>query len=350
MDSTTTTATGMKPRYLHGENGGSSDEIKAGIEQTRAQMDGTIDALTERLRPRHLLDDVLDYFQSRRANGSGDGQRMRETAAHVKDQVKETATDTGRAIVRQIKRHPIPSLLIGAGIAWWLVESDEDEEGGYARLYSEEAAEEYYAEHGAPSAGATHEAIESTYASTGEQDWHGGTAAGMGAKMKDAGANLKARASEKMENVRRKAAERTEWLRHKAAEKGAHLKESAAHGYEQGVDAFKRTADEHPLAVGVGFLALGVLAGILLPSTRKEDELMGTKRDELLHRTREAAEEAVERGKRVAAAATDAVKNEAQQQGLTPEALKEKVTRVAEQAKETTRSELNQQKQQWQEA
>ena len=60
---TTTTSTGMKPR--HTTNGGSED-IMAGIEHTRAQMDETLDRLSERLQPRHLLDDLLDYWHSRR--------------------------------------------------------------------------------------------------------------------------------------------------------------------------------------------------------------------------------------------------------------------------------------------
>ena len=49
---TTTTSTRMKPR--HQPNGGGSEDIMAGIEQTRAHMDDTLDELSERLRPRHL--------------------------------------------------------------------------------------------------------------------------------------------------------------------------------------------------------------------------------------------------------------------------------------------------------
>jgi len=47
-----------------------SGEIREEIRRTRAEMDETVDALGERLKPRHLLDDFLDMF---RGSGGGSG-------------------------------------------------------------------------------------------------------------------------------------------------------------------------------------------------------------------------------------------------------------------------------------
>ena len=61
-----------------------------------------------------------------------------------------------------------------------------------------------------------------------------------------------------------------------------------------------RAMEERPLAIGAAALALGVVAGLMAPSTRKEDELMGETRDRLMERAKEVGEEALEKGKQVA--------------------------------------------------
>lgn len=329
----------MKQRHNYN---GNVEEIKAGIRETRSQMDTTLDELTERLRPRHLLDDLLDYFQSRRERGAHDGERVKRAASQMTEHVKDAAADTGRTVARQIRRHPMPSLLIGAGLAWLLMESAEEE--GYAELYSEEAARQYYdeiGEYSGPSRGAIEVeglaprpegyALPAHYA--------GPEGEGIKEKIREKGSEWKDRASAGMERVRRRTARRTDRWRDKAAEKGSEWKEQARDSYEEGVEAFQRTADAHPLAVGAGFLAIGVLAGILLPSSRKEDEWMGPSRDRIVHRTRDAAEEAVERGKQVAKTAVEAATSEAREQGLTPSALKEQGAHVVDSARRTAEEE-----------
>ena len=337
---TTSTATSMKPR--HSSNGGAED-IRAGIDQTRAQMDGTLDELTERLKPRHLLDDVLDYFQSRRERGAGDGARVKQAAGHARD----SAADAGKVVIRQVKRHPIPALLMGAGLAWLLLESDDEKEG-YAELYSEDAAEQYYADQGGEYTGTPIlEGEESGPAAVGPESYalpshysaDGDSEPGRMSHLKEKSAQMRARAAAKMHRARRRSSERAAQWRERAGEKGAEWKGQASDAYSQGAEKFKETAHDYPLAVGAGFLALGVLAGMLLPSTRKENELVGPARDRLVRRTREAADEAIYRGKHVAESVVEAARAEAQEQGLTTEALKEKGAHVVDSVKSAAREE-----------
>jgi hypothetical protein len=346
---TTSTTTGMKPRH---QSNGDTDEIRADIENTRERMDGTLDELSERLKPRHLLDEVLDYFQSRRERGEPDGERVKEAASHA----KHAAADAGRTVIRQIKQHPVPAMLIGAGLAWLLFESDDDETAtrkGYAELYSDEAAREYYSQQGGgykqmplleseeAHPGPESYALPSHYLDD-ENDSGGGMIQGLkekGAHLRERGAELKEKARRSMTRARQGAAEHTEEWRERAAEMGSEWKHQAEDAYHEGVEKFKQTADEHPLAVGVGFLALGVLAGILIPSTRKENEIVGPTRDRLVERTREAASEAVERGKHVAESVVAAARHEAEEQGLTPEHLKHAGSRVLESVKTVAREE-----------
>lgn len=57
--------------------------------------------------------------------------------------------------------------------------------------------------------------------------------------------------------------------------------------------------DENPLKVGAATLALGFVAGLALPLTRKENELMGDTRERLLERAREAGQEVLDKGQQI---------------------------------------------------
>jgi ElaB/YqjD/DUF883 family membrane-anchored ribosome-binding protein len=68
----------------------------------------------------------------------------------------------------------------------------------------------------------------------------------------------------------------------------------------------KSVAEENPLGLAVGAIAVGFLAGMLIPSTRIEDQKLGSISDEVIERAKDTGQEALERGKQVAqdAAAT----------------------------------------------
>src|SRR3954465_12877283 len=70
----------------------------------------------------------------------------------------------------------------------------------------------------------------------------------------------------------------------------------------------KSVAQENPLGLAVGAVAVGFLAGMLIPSTRVEDEKMGQLSDEVIDRAKETGQEALERGKQVAQDAAETAK------------------------------------------
>ena len=59
-------------------------------------------------------------------------------------------------------------------------------------------------------------------------------------------------------------------------------------------------AQENPLGLAVGAVAVGFLAGMLIPSTRVEDEKLGEMSDDVIERAKQTGQEALERGKQVA--------------------------------------------------
>ena len=77
--------------------------------------------------------------------------------------------------------------------------------------------------------------------------------------------------------------------------------------------SMRDSAERNPLGLVVGGTAVGFLVGLLVPSTRVEDEHIGEMASELKDTAREAGQDALERGKDVAQSALETVKEEGTQ-------------------------------------
>ena len=86
----------------------------------------------------------------------------------------------------------------------------------------------------------------------------------------------------------------------------------------QRVRSMQHTAERNPLGLAVGGAAVGFLAGMLLPSTRVEDEHLGDLAAKVKDTAAEAGQEALERGKDVAQSAIETAREEGKQQGREP--------------------------------
>ena len=74
-------------------------------------------------------------------------------------------------------------------------------------------------------------------------------------------------------------------------------------------------AQENPLGLAIGSLAVGFLAGMLIPSTRVEDEKLGEVSDQMLEKAKQTGQEALEHGKQVAQETVETAKETAKQSG-----------------------------------
>lgn len=74
-------------------------------------------------------------------------------------------------------------------------------------------------------------------------------------------------------------------------------------------------ATENPLGIGLGALALGLIAGLVFPITDIERERIGPVRDQIAQRAQAAASEAVEAGKAVLNETLSSAASSAQQHG-----------------------------------
>lgn len=77
----------------------------------------------------------------------------------------------------------------------------------------------------------------------------------------------------------------------------------------------KGMAQENPLALAVGVVAAGFLLGLLLPSTRMEDEKLGQAADTVKAKAAETGQEALERGKQVAQEVAQSAQQTAKESG-----------------------------------
>jgi ElaB/YqjD/DUF883 family membrane-anchored ribosome-binding protein len=118
-------------------------------------------------------------------------------------------------------------------------------------------------------------------------------------------ADVKTRTKENIEGKVDTVKDRLGMATHKAGEltpDGEQVKHSARRA--AGI------AQENPLGLAVGAVAVGFVAGMLVPSSRIEDEKLGPMADQV----KETGQEALERGKQVAQSAAETARDEVQQQ------------------------------------
>ena len=296
-------------------NSGSSDEIRADIERTRAEMDSTFDALDQKLTPSQLLAEAWRYTKGGSSIGAG-------------------------KLWSLARQHPLPATMIGVGLGWLLVErsrsTGSDDLGGYASYgYTGEGASGYgrYGRSGSN--------VDVDYRSSYfDEDLESGRLASAASAVKDAAGNAVDTVKDAASTAREKVHGLTDNVKDRASElsetahlKATQLRNKAKYQTRKAKTGFWQMMEENPLAVGAAVLTLGAIAGFSLPSTDKEDELLGETRDHLLDKAKETGQEVLEKGKHVAESAVETLKHEAEAQGLTAENLVDKVKTVGREAK-----------------
>jgi len=74
-------------------------------------------------------------------------------------------------------------------------------------------------------------------------------------------------------------------------------------------------AQENPLGLAVGSVAVGLIVGMLLPSSRVEDQKLGPIADDVKEKAKETGQEALERGQQVAQEAAQSAQQTVQEKG-----------------------------------
>jgi gas vesicle protein len=99
------------------------------------------------------------------------------------------------------------------------------------------------------------------------------------------------------------------------------------------------TAQENPLGLAIGAAVIGFIGGMLIPSTRVEDEKIGPMADQVKDKVKETGQEAMERGKDVGQQAAESAKDTAQEAGREhADGLKDSAQEKAQETREETAS------------
>lgn len=308
------------------DNNRSPEEIERDLEQTRSEISRTIDAIQDKITPGQLANDAYGFIRS----GSGDFAKSLGVAA---------------------KNNPVPFALMGVGLAWLVMgggrtapymrrgSSDQYDNGesgigrsignavGAAGEYAQSAgdyarsATGYAASAGRATAGAASRAGRALF---GAGRRAGETASGISNKMGDMTSGASERVRDLADDARELASEWSEdatQLAENARERMHRATEVVEERAMEMRDNANHLLREQPLVVGAIGLAVGAVLGALLPLTRRENELMGETRDQLLEQAKEKGQEtleqATETAKSVAAAAAEAAKSEAEKHSLT---------------------------------
>jgi len=274
----------------------SPEEIESDIARTRADFSSTIDAIQHKLSPSEMMDNAVDYALS---------------------------TPPGAFsmnLVNSVRDNPIPVALIGIGIAW-LFASDRrrveyEPAARYPRSlrrpvrsgYDDMDEPDYLAarDYGT---GDTDEGLMQRMASKTSDTAQGlkDSASNVGQKLSDTASSVTGRVQQAGQSARSRLQETAGSAQARVSEMGRRSQMQM----ERAKDRFGQMMDEQPLVLSALGLAIGAALGAAIPSTRRENEMMGSTRDDLLERAKETAREQAETLKQSAQRVAETAKQEA---------------------------------------
>ncbi|HEV8453884.1 MAG TPA: DUF3618 domain-containing protein [Gemmatimonadales bacterium] len=290
---------------IEGRSDKSPEEIEREIGQTRNRLSRDIDELGNKLSPQNLKEEAKSAIKG---------------AAHgAVSNVGEQARRTGSRLVEAIRENPLPVIAFGAGVTWLLTQRSRSEvSGSRMARYAYTGPERRQADSW----------------QSGSRGRVGGTVSGVKDSVSEAASSVAERAGE----FKDRAGERIGELGSEARRQTRRIKTNLEHA-----------AEENPLALAIGAAVVGLALGMLLPGTRREDELMGSSRDQLVDRAERTAERvkdaAVEAGRELKETVRTEieehkpeVKQVVQQAGQTvKEQVKESARRVKKEAKDAAK-------------
>jgi hypothetical protein len=292
----------------------SAPEIEREVQQSRAEVEQTLDAIQARLSPGQLLDQAVDYFREGRGG---------EFARNLGDSVTQ---------------NPIPLALVGVGLAWMMLGGQRSARKGdrLGSAYWDDDPDAVEDDTGLAedSMGHMHTAGNLPGSGYGDQRTRLGEdlrERGRAAKDKlgelgDQARDATARAREGVAHAGATIGDRAHEARGRVAHAGARVARRAHDararaGYygRRARHGVLRTLDEQPLLLGGIGLAIGAALGAALPPSETEDRLMGEARDDALRRATKVGRAQAEKVRHAAGAVAQAARDEAAEQGLTSE-------------------------------
>lgn len=277
----------------------SADAIRADIERTRERLGGTVEALGAHLNPSLLKQRVKDSVREATIG------RAKTMARNARDKAEES----GRGLIGTLRDNPIPAAMIAGGIGWLLFSK--------RRERTNDVGEWDYHTLGATADPATTVQQEETTIDYSHQlPENAESERGTASRARAAGDRVVAGARNAGETVVSSARAAGE----KVAAGTSRVAHTIADRARAGSHRVEETFEQSPMVLGAVAAAVGLAVGMTLPATEKESQLMGTKRDELMDKAKEAISDTKEKVRHVAERAVpevrDTLKEVAREEGL----------------------------------
>lgn len=350
-------------QYANERESESSAEIKADIEQTRAQMENKINQIQYKLDPDRLMGQAQESVREMVTDGGN----------AVMDYLRQHKEEISTSMLDAVKRNPIPAALIGVGLGWLALESmspkrsrqvdtsqywrGRQDVNRYASGYDYEsryAGPSHWGDEQWDSYGRTptygewqgsssperqryaggaepYRGLDRSYSSTssgssqGMQD--GGWVQDAKSQVKDIAENVKdtaqsigEKAGEAVDTVRDAVGQAGEQARGSVEQMGQRMEQMGYQSRSRADDFGRQMSDrgqalemqarqmghriehqveENPLAVGAVAFAVGAALAMLMPQSRVENRYMGEARDRVMDSAQELGQDVAERAQRV---------------------------------------------------
>lgn len=289
--------------------------LRAEIRETRERMSGTLDELGDRLNPHRLKAQVKENIREATVG------RVENMARNAADRVN----DTRQGMMDRIRDNPIPAAMVGIGLGWLFF-------GG--RRHSDRTVwERSHVTSGEWDGTAYVGDVSATTPRLRQDEAAGGMGESISRepgvidrvrdRVSDIGETVRDTTSEVAYGTRERVSEATEragMVASRARGLAHNVSDRARQSVHTAGDRLDHTLNENPMALGAVALAVGMAAGLAIPESRREHEMLGHYRDELVGRVRERVEDTRDRvqnvAERVVEETRDVTREAARDEGL----------------------------------
>ncbi len=268
------------------ENEMKTSLYESDAEQTRERIASKVEDLQNRLSPRNMVHGAVGSLQDRGVD----------------------LLDSARQLVRD---HPVAVGLAGISVGLLLLNRNRITGRDH---YSFDVYEDVYGG----------DDMDDGYDATADSEEHrsGALRRGWG-RVRDTASGARSSLSDRAGSARDYTAEKWESARMRTSDYANRARMRASDARRYAADSY----EENPLSGVLLGVAAGALLGLLLPRTRRENELLGETRDRLADAARSAAR-----------AASDTARQRLDEMGVNTEAAKAKLADIGKQATDVARS------------
>jgi ElaB/YqjD/DUF883 family membrane-anchored ribosome-binding protein len=234
------------------------------IEQTRAEMTGTVEAIGDRLDPGNIAAGAKNAVREATV---GKVEDMTSQVTDLVGDATDTFQDAGGGLVEVVRRNPVPALMVGAGLGWLWMKRNQASSG------SRDAGRYGNARYAA-----------GPYAMD-RADWNRSSSSD--------GPSAASQVGDRVGDISDAVGQQVGAAGRRAGELGDQFSDSAS----DMATTTRQVVEDNVLAAGVAAAAAGLVIGLLLPATDTERRVMGDAGSRVIDAAQSTASEAMSNAK-----------------------------------------------------